>query len=100
MLRVILRRHHLGLFVASGGRRIAVLVFVSVVGAGKVGWAFVLVGTAMVLVAGNEIMHVGRRVFVELLVVAKYEDGDVDRAKNGELVSLLEETTFALQKSN
>lgn len=48
--------------------------------------------------AGNEIMHIGRGVLVELLVVAKDENGDIDRAKHGELMSLLEETTFALQK--
>lgn len=50
------------------------------------------------MVAGDEIVHVSRRVFVELLVVAKDEDGDVDRAKYGELMSLLEETAFTLQK--
>ncbi len=43
-------------------------------------------------------MHIGRRVLVELLVITKDEDGDIDRAKHGELMSLLEETAFALQE--
>lgn len=38
------------------------------------------------------------RVLVEFLVVAKDNDGDIDRAEHGELMSLLEETTLALQK--
>jgi hypothetical protein len=51
------------------------------------------------LVPRNQIAHICRGVLVQLLVVAENEDGDVDRAENGKLVSLLEETTLALQES-
>lgn len=56
MLRVILGRHHLSLLVASRGRRIAFVVVVSIVSAGKIVWTLVFVGTAMLQVlsvAGN-----------------------------------------------
>ncbi len=43
--------------------------------------------------------HVGRRVLVQLLVAAEDEDGDVDGAEDGELVGLLEEAAFPLEKS-
>lgn len=51
-----------------------------------------------VCVSGDEFSHVARRVLVELLVLAKDEDGDIDRAEDGELMRLLEETTLALKE--
>lgn len=47
MLRVVLGRHHLSLLVAPRGRRVAFVVIVSIVSAGKVVWTFMFVGNAM-----------------------------------------------------
>lgn len=49
-------------------------------------------------ISGDQLAHVTRRVLVEFLVLAKDEDGDIDGTKDGEFVSLLEETALALQK--
>lgn len=43
-------------------------------------------------------MHVTRRVLIEFLVSAKDNDGDIDRTKNGQLVRLLEQSTFSLEE--
>ena len=53
-------------------------------------------GQANILVSGNEFAHVGRRVLVYLLIVAKDKDGNIDRAEDRELVSLLEQAALAL----
>lgn len=50
------------------------------------------------MVSCDEVPHVSTRVLVQLFIVAKDEDGDVDRAENGELMCLLEKTALALQK--
>jgi hypothetical protein len=50
------------------------------------------------LVPGNEVAHIARGVLINLLVVAEDEDGDVYRAQDGELMSLLEQATFALEE--
>jgi len=51
---------------------------------------------AYILVAADSLVNIARRKLVELLVVSKYYHSDVDRAEDGELVGLLEETAFAL----
>lgn len=51
-----------------------------------------------VLISGNEVSHVCGRILVELLVITKDEDGDINRAQHGELMRLLEQTAFSLQK--
>jgi hypothetical protein len=53
-----------------------------------------------VLVALQKVGEVGGRVFVELVVLAKDDDGDVDRGEDGELVGLLEQTALALEKGD
>jgi hypothetical protein len=50
------------------------------------------------LVAANRLVDVAGREFVELLVVAEDDDGDVDGAEHRELMRLLEETAFALEE--
>ena len=40
------------------------------------------------------------RVLIQLLVVPKYDDCNINGAKNGELMRLLKEATFALQKGS
>lgn len=56
------------------------------------------VGYTYILVSGDQFAHVARRVFVEFLVAAKNEDGNIDGAQDRELVRLLEQAAFALQK--
>lgn len=50
------------------------------------------------MISGNEVSHVCGRILVELLVITKDEDGDINRAQHGELMRLLEQTAFSLQK--
>ena len=51
-----------------------------------------------VCVSVDELVHVPGRVLVELLVAAEDEDGDIDGAEHGELVCLLEQAAFPLEK--
>lgn len=51
-----------------------------------------------VLIASKRLRHFTRGVLIQLLVVAKDDNGDIDRTKNGEFMRLLEETTLSLQK--
>lgn len=53
---------------------------------------------AYILVPSDGLVDVARRELVELLVVPKDDDCNVDGAEDGKLVSLLEEAAFALQK--
>jgi hypothetical protein len=62
--------------------------------------AFVLVRSAIILIATDGLVDVARGELVQLLVVAEDDDGNIDRAENGELVGLLEEAAFALQKGD
>ena len=81
------------------GRRAIALVVLVVIGATvEVRRPFVLVWPAMVGVSCDQLPHVAGRVLVQLLVLAKDEDGDIHRAKHGELMCLLEQTALALQK--
>jgi hypothetical protein len=50
------------------------------------------------LIATNDLVNVARGELIQLLVVAEYDDGDVDRAQYRELMSLLEQAALALQK--
>lgn len=49
-----------------------------------------------ICISCDQLAHIGRGVLVKLLVVAKYEDGDIDRAQHRELMRLLEQTSLAL----
>lgn len=53
-----------------------------------------------VLISRQDLSNIATRVFVQLLIISKYYDGDIDRAENGELMRLLEETTLALKKGS
>ena len=93
--------------VALRGRQVAsctILVIVVLVSTGtlvrKIRRPFVLVCAAIVLEATNDLVDVRRRVFIQLLVVAKDNDGDVDGAEDGELVCLLEQAALALQEGD
>jgi hypothetical protein len=120
-LAVELRRHHLGVQRLMALRRAAIslVVLVFVITTIEIRRAFVLIWSAVLrkqlaregprrmerlrvtyeLVSGNEVAHIARGVLINLLVVAEDEDGDIDRAQDGELVSLLEQATLALEES-
>lgn len=53
-----------------------------------------------VLVAADQVVHVGGRVLVELLVVAEDEDCDIDGAQDGELMRLLEQAALSLEEGS
>lgn len=53
-----------------------------------------------VLESANDLVDVGGAVFVQLLVVSEDDDCDIDGAEDGKLVSLFEETTFALEEGH
>ena len=118
-LPLVLSLHHLVIRLLGHPPRrcsVAVFVIVVVVATVEVHGAFVLVGAAMlcqsiyvksssktsssthVLVSPNQITHVCRGVFVQLLVVSKNKYRHVDRAKDRELVGLLKQTTFSFQE--
>ena len=46
----------------------------------------------------HNLAHVRGRVLVELLIGAKDDDRDIDRAEHRQLMSLFEEAAFALEK--
>lgn len=43
-------------------------------------------------------MHVTRGVLIEFLVMAENDNGDIDGTKNSQLMSLLEQSTLALEE--
>lgn len=59
-----------------------------------------LVRANVIGVSCDEFSHVPRRVLVEFLVVAEDEDSYINRTEDRELVRLLEQTSFPLQKGD
>ena len=51
-----------------------------------------------ILISVEYLIYIGTRVLVQFLIVAKDNNRDIDRTKDGKLVRLLEQTTFALEK--
>lgn len=45
------------------------------------------------------VIDIARGELIQLLVVPKNNDGDVDRTEHGKLMRLFEQTAFALEKS-
>ena len=50
------------------------------------------------MVSRQDLSNISARVFVQLLIVAKYYDCDIDGAENGKLMRLLEKSSFPLEK--
>ena len=50
------------------------------------------------MVPANGLVDVAGREFIELLVVAEDDDGDVDGTQDGQLMGLFEKTAFALEE--
>lgn len=93
--------HHGGSHALSVRRRgVALVVLVVIRATIKVGRPFVLVWPAMIGVSCDQLSHVAGRVLVQLLVLAKDEDGDIHRAKHRKLMCLLEQTALALQEGD
>lgn len=102
-------------FVLFGGLFISFLVIITTTLALEVGRSFVFVCAAIlysvsrvsqqcaraayILEAGDGLVDVAGRELVELLVVAKDDDCDVDGTEYTQLVCLLEQAAFALQES-
>ena len=57
-------------------------------------------GTTYVLISCEDLSNITTRVLVQLLVVAKDYDGDIDGTEDGKLMRLLEKTAFALEKGS
>lgn len=62
--------------------------------------ALMFMCAAIVLEAAHDLVDVGGRVFVQLLIMAKDHNRDVDGAEDGELVRLLEQAAFALEEGD
>jgi hypothetical protein len=60
--------------------------------------ALMFVCTAIILVSRQDLPNVTTRVFVQLLIISKDYDCDIDRAENRELMRLLEQAAFALEE--
>jgi hypothetical protein len=50
------------------------------------------------LVSRQDLSNVTTRIFVQLLIIPKDYDRDIDRAEDGKLMRLLEQATFALEE--
>jgi hypothetical protein len=50
------------------------------------------------LVSCQDLSNITTRVFVQLLIIAKDYDGDIDGTEDGKLMRLLEQATFALKE--
>ncbi len=51
-----------------------------------------------ILIATESLVHVTRGVLIEFLVVTENDNGDIDGTKNGQLMGLLEQSTFTLEE--
>ena len=99
--------HHMGVrcgcaasVVATISTIVIIIVVVPTTLVREVGRPFVFMRAAIVLEASYCFLDISRRVLVQLLVVSKDDDGDIDRAEDGELMRLLEQPSLALQKSD
>ena len=55
---------------------------------------------AYILISSQDLPNITTRVFVQLLIISKDYDRDIDRAENGELMRLLEQAAFALEEGS
>ena len=104
---VLRHTHHMSIWcgraasvVATVSSIVVIIIIVPAALVGEVGRAFVLMRAAIVLEACYCFLNISRRVLVQLLVVSEDDDGDIDRAEDGELMRLLEQTALALQKGD
>jgi hypothetical protein len=96
-----LRRHHLGFDRAMMGCTRSIVIVVIVIHLSlpaEVRGALVFVGSSIVLISSQDLPNITTRVFIQLLIISKDYDRDIDRAENGELMRLLEQAAFALEE--
>lgn len=53
-----------------------------------------------ILKSANRLVNIARREIIELLVMAKNDDGNINGTEDGKLVRFLEQAPFALQKGS
>lgn len=58
--------------------------------------ALVFTGSSIIIVSRQDFSDITTRILVQLLIVPKDYDRDIDGAEDGKLMRLLEQTTFAL----
>lgn len=103
-------------FFGCRGRLVFIIVVVALTG--KIIGSFVLMGRAelerrwlacspiqharlemaYILIATESLVHVTRGILIKFLVMAKDDNGDIDGTKDGQLMSLLEQSTFSLEE--
>lgn len=69
---------------------LVVLVVVDILFAHEIFGPFVLMSATIILISTNGLVDVAGRKLVELLVVTKDDDGDIDRAQHRELMGFFE----------
>ena len=52
------------------------------------------------MISSQDLSNITTRVFVQLLIISKDYDRDIDRAENRELMRLLEQAAFALEEGS
>jgi hypothetical protein len=77
---------------------IVVVIIVHLPLSTKVGRPFVLVCSSIELVSGQNLSNITTRVFIQLLVIAKDYDRDIDGAEDGKLMCLFKQSSLALEK--
>jgi hypothetical protein len=77
-----------------------VLVWLSILGRISHVGASITLKSPHILISADGLIDIARGELVQLLVVAEDDDGDIDGAEDGQLVRLLEQTTFTLEKSS
>ncbi len=95
----MLRRRRASLHV----RVVGILVVIIVIAASlvcKVLRSLVLLWSRIVLVSSEDLIDVGGRVLVELLVVSKYDHSHIDRTEDRQLMRLLEQAALALEEGD
>lgn len=83
-----------------GGTRsiIVVIVIIHLSLPTEVRGTLVFIGSSIILISSQDLSNITTRVFVQLLIITKDYDSDIDRAENGELMRLLEQAAFALEE--
>lgn len=107
LLVLKMMRHHHGLLwwrvralLLSGRVVVTLLVLIALGLAHEVFRALVFVRATIILVSPDRLVDVTGGELVQLLVVAKDDDGDIDGAEDGQLVGLFEKTALALEEGD
>lgn len=83
-----------------GGGRVVILLLIIVALPGEVFRTFVFMGRAAHLIAVCGLAHVIGGVLEELFIVAEDDDGDINRAEDGEFMGFFEEAAFSFDEGS